>query len=348
MAIDYDKLAQQNGAISGGVDYDALAAKHGAISSSAKPAPAAPPMPLSGPIGSGNGVPVPRDLQSDAAVMGMNTQPHSISALTGSQEPPQGSSSLRVAAHELKEGAKGAAKGVLGTVQTIHNNNNPDAPFWASGINTTADNPDQIVGKGLEGFAETLAPGEAAVDLLPSTTRAGGVLGHIESLGAHTPVPLNEAAAPLQRGMDLSARGNTLPKVFGDLNFRNNAPVPLNLPEARDFYTSASALSGDEAGALKPKMKAQVNQLRAGLHNDLTVAADTIPNPDPHQGYFSWGDSGNGLGRVYENAIDEYRNASQLNNLKEGVLGHIGKWGTPAAIGVAGADYLRNWLRGDK
>jgi hypothetical protein len=309
------------------------------------------PKPLSGSISGAGAVPVPRDLQSDDQVMGTSA-PKPISWLTGSQEPPQGSSSLAVAGHELKEGSKGAVKGLLSTVKNIHNSftpNGPDGPdtslapssssYPGAATNLSADNPDQLAGKGLETFGEGLIPGGKAVavadELLPSLARSGRAIESItqRALGQPVNVAGGESAAPLARLSKLAVNGGRMPTAAEQLLQRSQSAIPdLPFEDARDFYSNISRLSNDEYNSLTDPVKAQVGKLRAGLHQDLQAAAERA------------GNIGENLGQTYNDAVKEYRNRLLLNNYTTQAGKFFVKYALPTAGGLLGLDALEHKL----
>lgn len=262
------------------------------------------PAPLSGPIAGGSEVPDP-----------INTP----SVLNQAQ---------------AYDTVKGMAKGALGTMHAIHNFNAPSDPrnsmyvdqdkYPGSDINTTASNPDQMVGKGIETGLEMLGGGEGAGKVLPSAKRAGQVFESISKDAAKAPVTLNKAAEPILELYDLANTGSNIPKGVRQLLSRATQPDgnPILYPEARKFASRISSSSVAERLTGDPNMKRVLGSLREAFNSDVADAAASVGRGDEHQ-----------------QAMQEFANARKLKRVgaaggsavagglgigaKLGVLGHI-------------------------
>lgn len=160
----------------------------------------------------------------------------------------------------------------------------------------------------------------AAVDAVPSAKYAGQTLSNIAQAAGNADVPLNQSLGPLQRLAELNARGGSgsVPAGVMQLLERSQAVAPMAYPEARDFASNVSSLSGLEKMAAKPQVFSQMNALRSGLHGDI---ADSL------------GD----LGPNYLDAIKEYARAKALQDAAAKVGGTVTKYAAKAALGAAGA-----------
>lgn len=234
----------------------------------------------------------------------------------------------------LWEGLKGAGKGVASTLQHIHDFNAPadsQGPIFTPSpaqpllnMDTRASNPDQIAGKVAESAAELALPAMEGAKALPSASRAGAVFNDIAGKAGNLSVPLSKSAAPLQRTLELGEM-NGLPTAVNNLAKRSQSPIPLSFKNARDYVSSISGLSGDEANKLAPLMKGPMGELRTGLHGDIGEALKPL-----------------GLNDAYTQAVNEYRQAMQLRDLGKAALTKA----LPAG-GVLGAiGYDINKLRG--
>jgi hypothetical protein len=256
------------------------------------------PAPTSGPI-AGSGVPAP-------------------------PEPTVGQN----AAYEAVEGAKGFGKGVVGTAQGLGDLISPKGSFFDTGhvMNTDAINPDQMAGKALESAAEFALPVLKGAEAIPSASRAAGALGDVAEAAKNVRVPLSKAVEPLGRVTELGERGGTLPTSANSLLKRSQMVGDMSFPEARDYYSNISSLSGDEANKLNPIMKKAVGELRKGFHGDLTDAASSV-----------------GMGDQYANAMKEYAQAMKLRGfVKDAVTKYL-----PVGGGVLGAlDYAAHKFGG--
>ncbi len=167
---------------------------------------------------------------------------------------------------------------------------------------TEPSNPAQEVGKYATMGAEMALPMPKALDFLPSAERAGRNFELVHSAARDTPVDLMGASVPALRAQELTRAGSTAPKVMND--FLNRIPAhnsePMLFPEARDFQASAGRLSASDKMAINPPMAAQVSGLAKALSEANQSAADSA-----------------GVGKLYGDAMNEYRQAMKLKDFKE-------------------------------
>jgi len=145
--------------------------------------------------------------------------------------------------------------------------------------------------------------------------------------------PIN-VSAPGSNALDiqtLAQRGGSMPKVVKDFLTRVTDPNkgPITFAEARDFYFNASRLSADEMGRLTPNMKRMVGQFTADLNQALTDAAGKV-----------------GMGKKYEQAMQEYHSAMQNQARIENAKNALGNWVKGGLKLGAGYEVLRS-LTGD-
>lgn len=230
------------------------------------------------------------------------------------------------AAYEAVEGAKGFGKGAVATSQGLNDLISPKGSFFDTGhvMNTDASNPDQMMGKGLEGVAEMALPAIKGAEALPSARRAGQVFESIAKDAAQAPVNLKRAGDTLLELHELGATGSNLPKAVRQLTNRATAPGAADIlyPEARKFASRISNSSIAERLTSDPNLKRVLGSLREGFNADVGEAAASV-----------------GRGHDYEQAMREFANAKKLQRVgatvgtaaasglgigaKLGVLGHI-------------------------
>jgi hypothetical protein len=138
----------------------------------------------------------------------------------------------------------------------------------------------------------------AAVDAIPSTTRAGANFESLNSDLANTPVPLNATLKPLQRITEIGERGSTLPTAVSKLLQRSQGIADMTFPEARDFQSSLSDLSATDKMAMGGRVSGGLKQLSKALYTDIQDAAENA-----------------GRGDDYAQAMKEYRQASGLKDM---------------------------------
>lgn len=165
-----------------------------------------------------------------------------------------------------------------------------------------------------------------AIEALPSSARAGAKFNQVAQAVNDVPIDTTNIGEVVQRAKELQSTGSTMPKVFRDMNRALNRGTPITYSEGRDFASSAGRLSATERLAMNPPMQAQVGKLAEALKTaNRTVAAQA------------------GLGDVYDQAINEFRQVMALKNMGEIVAakapGAAKAAATLTALGIA-AKYL--------
>jgi hypothetical protein len=159
------------------------------------------------------------------------------------------------------------------------------------------------------------AAGTAAVDALPSASRAASAFESLNTDLANHPVPLKATLKPLQRITEIGERGSQLPTAVSKLLQRSQSPIDMTFPEARDYQASLSDLSGSDKLAMNGRVRGGVAQLNKALFSDIQDAAE-----------------GAGRGEDYAKAMKEYRQASQLKDMARKAV----PLATKAAVGYGG------------
>jgi hypothetical protein len=162
---------------------------------------------------------------------------------------------------------------------------------------------------------------------LPSKERAGANFQTVMGAARNEPLNLQMADDAALRAQELAGRGgipgrgSSLPKVMRDyLRTREQNPT-MTYEVGRDFQSAAGRLSTAEAQAANPVMKAQVSKLAKALADSNRDAAVRA-----------------GVGAEYDSAMNEYRQASQLADMKDSLIDVLKRHGAKAALG-AGLGY---------
>lgn len=166
----------------------------------------------------------------------------------------------------------------------------------------------------IAGGFEAPEAGKSIAKLVPSSDRAGALLGNIEKDAAAKGVLVspNNTWPALERFQELTKRGGSTSKPTTQLSNRlqNLIRQPdlgaFGFPEARDFYSNISRQSSEELSRLNPKMRTQMGAVRSGLNEDLTNAAKTINR-----------------GVDYAKAMKEYARAQKLNDLGSKLVKYV-------------------------
>ena len=116
-----------------------------------------------------------------------------------------------------------------------------------------------------------------------------------------------------------------MPAPVNALLTRAQAVEPMTFPEARDYQASLSDLSASDKLAMNGRMKGAVAQLSKGLYQDLRDSAE----------------AGGGLGSDYDDAMSQYRRASQINN----AVKNAGTYAAKGAVGTVGGSALYSMLK---
>jgi hypothetical protein len=152
-----------------------------------------------------------------------------------------------------------------------------------------------------------------AMEKFPTRDKAGAIFNKLNTDLADQPVNLQNSAAPLQRAIEIGARGGTIPGPVSALLQRAQAVEPMTFPEARDYQASLSDLSASDKMAMNGRMKGAVAQLNMALYQDVRQAAE----------------AGGGYGSDFDKAMSQYRQASTAKEAIE----KVGKLAVKAAIG---------------
>src|SRR6185437_7556935 len=88
--------------------------------------------------------------------------------------------------------------------------------------------------------------GKATIAKIPTRAAAGEIFNQLNTKLAQQPVPLQASAAPLQRAIEIAARGGNLPTPVKALLERSQAIEPMTFPEIRDYQASLSDLSASD------------------------------------------------------------------------------------------------------
>jgi hypothetical protein len=157
------------------------------------------------------------------------------------------------------------------------------------------------------------------INKIPSAERAGQMFQDVKAVADKIPLDLAEPGNRALRIVKLAEQGGSRPKVINDFMKRVTDPEkgPLTYGEAREFYTNASRLSADEMKRLSPRMRFELGKFVQELNSSIASAAEQV-----------------GKRATFEKAMDEYRQAMKLNDVKEG-LAEFGK--KVAVKGAAGA-----------
>lgn len=147
---------------------------------------------------------------------------------------------------------------------------------------------------------------------IPTRAHAGQVLQDIRTAAKDVPVEPTKTLPALQRFQELTQAGGRKSKAITQLANRlipGDVPQePLNFPEARDFYSNVGDVAHSTplqklmGRGLKPVMRAQAVNVRRGLNEDLTNAAESI-----------------GRGEDFTKAMREYALASKLRKAGIGI-----------------------------
>lgn len=154
----------------------------------------------------------------------------------------------------------------------------------------------------------------------PTRAAAGEIFNQLNTKLAQQPVALTQSAAPLQRAVEIGARGGTLPGPISALLQRAQAIEPMTFTEARDYQAALSDLSASDKMALSGRMKGALAQLNHALYQDIRQSAE----------------AGGGLGADFDKAMTQYKLASQINTGAK----FIAKNGAKAVAGALGAGAL--------
>jgi hypothetical protein len=175
--------------------------------------------------------------------------------------------------NELLLGGQSAGK-PMGTREGILNNPVTSLMAVAPGAAEEAPEAAEAVGSAISKGAQT-AKGIGKV--IPSAERAGKALEEVQAAAGSIPVDVTEPEKIAIETQRLSKSGGRMPKVINDwLRRTEHAGQPVTYQEARDFYSNATRLSGDEASKLTPVMQRQVARFTQALRQSTKDAADQV------------------------------------------------------------------------
>ena len=167
---------------------------------------------------------------------------------------------------------------------------------------TEPSNTSQQIGKYGAMAGEMLAPIPKALKILPSTEHAGeGLNAVMNTVGRSTPVDISGTAPSAIRAQELRNASFARPPVLRNVLDRL-APgaEPTTFRESSDLATAAGKLSANETARLKGPMFGQVSALAKSLREANQGAADAA-----------------GVGDLYRNSINEYRQAKKLEGIAD-------------------------------
>jgi hypothetical protein len=170
---------------------------------------------------------------------------------------------------------------------------------------TQPQGPGEQVGHYATMAAEAGLPIPGAVDAIPNAERAGRNFQAVMQAAKDVPVDLAAASTPALKAQELREAGASMPSVVNKFLQRTTAPggEPLTYDQSRLFASNAGRLSADEASRMIPPMKAQVAGLAKALNDANAAAAEQA-----------------GVGQLYTDAVNEYRQAMKLKGAKEAAL----------------------------
>ena len=163
--------------------------------------------------------------------------------------------------------------------------------------------------------------GSAAIKAIPSTERAGAVLGQVKAAAGDIPIDMSKPGSTALEIYTQSQRGGMLPKSVRDFINRATKPdsQPITYAEAKDFQSNISRLSADEYGRMNPNTRRLVGQLNADLKGSLQSAADTA-----------------GKGQQFADAMREYHNAMRLKGMSDAAIDYAIKAAITGGLGALG------------
>jgi hypothetical protein len=166
------------------------------------------------------------------------------------------------------------------------------------------------------------AVGSQAAKVFGSTSRAAEKFQQVMSKARDIPINTDAVSEVAMRTDDLAKSGGSMPKVVRDFIKRATDPSKgaVTYQEARDFYSNATRLSGDEFNRLTPVMRRQVGEFTQKLGAAIGQAAGQV------------GEAGN-----YGQAVDLYRKAKKTEAVVNGLAKSAGNYVVkPAVYGAVG------------
>ena len=169
----------------------------------------------------------------------------------------------------------------------------------------------------------TVAGGALAqkvVGAIPSQARAQAKFNTVAQQANPVPVNLTSADAVIARAQELGTRGSVQPKVVRDFVKNRQQGVPMTYEEARDFAINAGRLSVKEKKKIDGQMKHQVREFSKAMKEANRDAAESV-----------------GMGKLYDEAMTEYRRASNLKDATDIIKKYGARAALFAGLGAAGA-----------
>lgn len=198
---------------------------------------------------------------------------------------------------------------------------------------------------GMESPAVAFAGMASPKGIIPSAARASKGFQTVMEQAKDIPINTDAISQIVARAKELKATGSSMPKVVADMAraLANPVKAVVTDPNAgvtaikegipysmgRDFATSAGRLSAAERLATNPPMASQVSKLAEALKSANREVADSV-----------------GLGKVYDEAIDEYRRVMKVANVKDAIK-NIAKSSVGRGIGIGIGGGLGGWLAYD-
>lgn len=208
-----------------------------------------------------------------------------------------------VASGDLGKGAKDVASGAIQAVQM------PAAFAGGPELDATAGAAAKAIGKTAEAASSAAS---AIKGVIPNAERVHQNFSQVMKAAGDLPININEPGNAALRIRALADAGASMPKVASDFIRRiedfNKGPVTYS--EARDFYSNASRLSGEEMSRLTPNMRRLIGDFTNSLNNAISATAGQV-----------------GKLEQYQNAMQEYHRLMQLRSLsdaaKEALTGKV-------------------------
>jgi hypothetical protein len=143
-------------------------------------------------------------------------------------------------------------------------------------------------------------------DLLPNIESAGAKFQNVMAAAKDQPINLAAPGDVALRAQEFAGHGATMPKVFRDFLRTSTDPEapPMDYETGRDFASNAGHLSAQDNLTMTGTMKAQVAKFAKAMSYANEEAADRA-----------------GVGDDYRAAMKEYRQAKQIQAVKDAVKG---------------------------
>jgi hypothetical protein len=263
-----------------------------------------------------------RDLEGDVRYGGETTLPGRILKKMGAQG--------------LNVGAQGNAdtplqSTPLGPIHALQGVAEKKPLKVAQGVLEAAEIPLSFSGPGGPKAAQMAEKGIAAAagKVLPKArmARAGKMIEEASQVAKEVAVDYTQAGDQALKIQQLASQGNSMPKVIRDFLKRATDPKrpPITFEEAREFYSSASRLSAEEAQRLTPRMKKEVVTFTKTLGKGIQEAADI---------------AGGEAGALYKRGMEIYANAAKWQRRTNALLKTAKKYGPYVAAGYAGKEII--------